>query len=101
LFFGVLIGVRYKLFRIIHIAGLGLALIIQIFGWFCPLTYLEIWLRQKHDSSLSYTGSFIIHYIEKIVYIELSPTIILVFTLVLCTFTMYIYINIWRGKESN
>jgi hypothetical protein len=95
---GALVGVRYKLFKIVHIAGLGFALLIQILGWFCPLTHLEIWLRQKHDPSLSYTGSFIIHYVEKIIYIELSPTIIFLFTLALCIFTMYIYLRKARIK---
>ncbi|MEW6214461.1 MAG: DUF2784 domain-containing protein [Nitrospirota bacterium] len=91
LIFGVFIGKNYRAVKIFHIAGLGFAITMQIFGWYCPLTHLEIWLRQKHDPSLSYSGSFIIHYIEKLIYIELSPWIIFVLTLFLVSISAYLY----------
>jgi hypothetical protein len=52
-----------------------------------------VWLRSKHDFTLTYTGSFIIHYIEKIVYIELSRTLILFFTLLLCGLNAWLYLK--------
>jgi hypothetical protein len=91
LIFGPFIGRKHRAIRIFHIAGLGFAVVMQIFGWYCPLTHLEIWFRQRHDPALTYHGSFIIHYIEKIVYIELSPAIIFVLTLILVAVTGYIY----------
>ncbi len=91
LIIGAFIGRKYQAVKIFHITGLCFAVIMQIFGWYCPLTYLEIWLRQKHDPSLSYSGSFIIHYIEKIVYIELSPWIIFILTLILVSISAYLY----------
>jgi len=97
LIFGSLLGVRYRAIKILHIAGLGFAFMIQILGWYCPLTYLEVWLRQQHDLSLSYIGAFIIHYVEKLIYIELSPTIIFVLTTILCVFNVYVYIT--RSKK--
>lgn len=91
LIIGAFIGRKYQAVKIFHIIGLCFAVIMQFFGWYCPLTYLEIWLRQKHDPSLSYSGSFIIHYIEKIVYIELSPWIIFILTLILVSISAYLY----------
>jgi hypothetical protein len=91
LIFGVFIGRKYRTVKIFHIAGLGFAVIIQIFGWYCPLTYIEIWLRQRHDPLLSYSGSFIVYYMEKLIYIELTPWIIFVLTLILISITAYIY----------
>jgi hypothetical protein len=91
LIFGVFIGKKYRAVRIFHIAGLGFAVIMQIFGWYCPLTYLEIWLRQRHDSLLAYSGSFIVYYVEKLIYIELAPWIIFVLTLFLVSISAYIY----------
>lgn len=76
LILGVFWGIKNQKVKIIHISALAFAIIIQVFNWYCPLTYLETWLRAKHDSTLSYSGSFIIHYVEKIVYIELSPSLI-------------------------
>ncbi|MEW6163401.1 MAG: DUF2784 domain-containing protein [Nitrospirota bacterium] len=97
LIFGAFMGRRYRAVKIFHIAGLGFAITMQIFGWYCPLTYLEIWLRRRHDPSLTYRGSFIIHYAEKLVYIDLSPEIIFVLTLILVSISAYFY-SVRRGK---
>jgi hypothetical protein len=99
LIFGAFIGRKYRTVRVFHIAGLGFAIIMQIFGWYCPLTHLELWLRQKHNPLLSYRGSFIIHYVEKIVYIELSPVVIFVLTLILVAATGYVYVRRKRDKS--
>jgi len=88
---GFFIGKAYRVLKTIHIAGLGFAVLMQIFGWYCPLTYLEVWLREKHDPSLTYKGSFIIHYIEKLVYIELSRGIIFVLTVLLVVISLCLY----------
>jgi len=91
---GAFIGRRYRLVKIFHMSGLGFAVIMQIYGWYCPLTHLEIWLRQKHDPSLTYSGSFIIHYIEKVIYIQLSPAIIFVLTLTMIVVSGFVYFRI-------
>jgi hypothetical protein len=93
LFFGVFWGIRNKTVKIFHISGLVFAFVIQIFDWYCPLTHLEVWLRSKHDPALVYTGSFIFHYVEKIVYIELSRFLILLFTIFLCGLNLCIYLK--------
>jgi len=97
LIFGAFVGRKHRALKIFHIAGLGFAVVMQIFGWYCPLTHLEIWLRKRHDPSLAQHGSFIIHYVEKIVYIELSLAIIFVLTLILVVVNGYIY---FRSKEN-
>ncbi len=99
LFFGVFWGVKNRVVRILHLSGLAFAFVIQVFDWYCPLTHLEVWLRSKHDFALSYTGSFIIYYIEKIVYIELSRTFILFFTLLLCGFSIWFYFRKRKGLQ--
>jgi hypothetical protein len=93
LIFGVFIGKWRRPVKIFHVAGLGFAVIMQIFGWYCPLTHLELWLRKRQDPSLTYSGSFIIHYVEKLVYIELSPEVIFVLTLVLAGMSAYMYLK--------
>ena len=91
LFFGAFWGIRNRAVRIFHISGLAFAFIIQIFDWYCPLTHLEFWLRSKHAPALAYTGSFIIYYVEKMVYIELSRSLILIFPLFLCGLNAWLY----------
>lgn len=97
LIFGAFLGVRYKAIKIFHISGLVFAFVIQIFDWYCPLTHLEVWLRGKHNPGLSYTGSFIIHYLEKLVYIELSRWIVFVLTLFLVAFNFWFYLR-WKRQ---
>jgi len=93
LFFGAFLGVKNRTVKIFHICGLVFAFVIQIFDWYCPLTHLEVWLRLKHNPALTYTGSFVIHYVEKIVYIELSRILIFFFTLLLCGFNVWFYLR--------
>ncbi|MGQ9646215.1 MAG: DUF2784 domain-containing protein [Thermodesulfobacteriota bacterium] len=91
LFIGALWGIRNKPVKIFHLSGLAFALLIQALDWYCPLTHLEIWLRSKHSPSLAYAGSFIIHYVEKIVYMEISRFVVLVFTILLCGLNAWLY----------
>ena len=93
LFLGGFWGVRNKVVKIFHVSGLFFALLIQIFDWYCPLTHLEVWLRSKHNPAITYTGSFIIHYVEKIVYIEISRSLILIFTVFLVGINLWLYLK--------
>ncbi len=87
-------GVRSKTVQVIHVSGLCFALMIQIVGWYCPLTHLEVWLRAHHDPSLSYSGSFIIYYMEKIIYIELSRSLIFLLSILLLILNAWIYLGL-------
>jgi hypothetical protein len=97
LIFGAFIGRRYKSIKIFHIAGMGFAVVIQIFGWYCPLTYLEVWLREMHDPSQGYRGSFIINYVEKLVYLQLPGKTIFIATILLVLLSAWIYLH--RAKK--
>ena len=92
LFFGAFFGRRNKTIKILHLFGLAFAIWIQIVGWYCPLTHLEVWLRLKHSPELAYTGSFIVHYVEKLVYLELSRPLVFVLTVFLIAFNVWIYL---------
>ena len=48
------------------------------------------------DAYLSYTGSFIAHYIEKLVYLEMSHSALIVLTILLTGFNVWIY-----GRNKN
>jgi len=93
LFFGAFLGVRYRAARHIHIGGLAFAVWIQVFDWYCPLTHLEVWLRRRHDPSMGYAGSFIVHYAEKIIYVELSRSLVFALTVFLCAFNAWMYLE--------
>ncbi len=92
-------GRRHQWVRRIHITGLSFALLIQFFGWYCPLTYLEVWLRQMDGSSGGYAGSFIIHYAEKFVYPDISAEAILTMTIVLVLISALLYLSGQNGSK--
>lgn len=93
LFLGGLWGRRNRPVRILHISGLVLAFGVQATGWYCPLTYLEVYLRAKADPSGGYAGSFIARYAEEIVYIDLSRGLIFAATVGLCAFNAWLYLR--------
>ncbi|MCE5313085.1 MAG: DUF2784 domain-containing protein [Nitrospiraceae bacterium] len=99
LIFGCFLGIRYRWIRIIHIAALAFAVLINATGTVCPLTHLEIWLRQKHDPALSYAGSFIVHYIEKIIYFTLPESSLAALTIALAGLNIYVYLYKGRIKS--
>lgn len=96
LILGVLWGIRSTTVKIIHTAAWAFAITIQVFNWYCPLTHLETWLRAKHDPALSYSGSFIPHYLEKVIYIDIPPVIILVASFILAGVSLWFYLK--KGK---
>ena len=96
--FGGFPGRRHKAVKIIHISGICFALLLQIFRWYCPFTYLEIWLREKHDPAFAYAGSFIIHYLEEIVYIQINRSILFSLTISVAALNAWLYLGKKRSE---
>lgn len=99
LFFGAFWGVRIRAVRILHLFGLALALYTQLLDRYCPLTHLEVYLRSRQNPAATYSGSFLIYYIEKVVYLEISYVLILIATVFLCGFNLFYYLS-YRRKRS-
>ena len=77
---------KWPRFKIVHLTMMIITLILIFLGRYCPLTFLEKWLREQQGPGMSYEGGFIIHYFEKIgvdippkVFGEQYPTINKVF----------------------
>ena len=68
---GFIVGRRLRWLKWLHIAGLGYSVLLQAFSWTCPLTYLEVWLRSRARGEDLYSGSFLIHYLEQALYVDL------------------------------
>jgi hypothetical protein len=92
-------GRRRRAVMLVHGAGLGFAVISQIFGWYCPLTHLEVWLAERQSAARAYPGSFIAHYADRLIYINVRPAIIFVFTLVLVAVNIGIYWSVSRKSR--
>lgn len=68
LLFGFILALKRWWVGILHLSGLCYAFILNIMGWYCPLTYLENYLRSLHDPKTSYAGAFIIRQVDRFVY---------------------------------
>lgn len=80
------------LFRTLHLCGIVYVSLLALMGEYCPLTIWENSLRAKYDPRLTYSGSFIIHYVEKLVYPDVNPLIIQIPTTFIAVFTIVVFI---------
>ncbi len=65
---GFVFALKGSKLALVHLGGLFFSLVINLFGWYCPLTYLENYLYRLQDQRFGYGGSFIIHYLEGLIY---------------------------------
>ena len=70
-----LVRVRPKI-AILHLAGLLLSFLLNVMGWFCPLTYLENYLRGLHDPGSTYPATFVARHVQRIIYPDLPEKVI-------------------------
>lgn len=59
----------------LHIGSLLWGIWAEVGPWPCPLTILEQML-ERHAGSASYRGSFMIHYLEAIIYPDVPPQLL-------------------------
>jgi Protein of Unknown function (DUF2784) len=66
---GGLLIVRWWRLVWIHLAAIVWAVLVEFFGWVCPLTPLENWLRRRGGQG-GYSSDFVAHYILPLLYPE-------------------------------
>lgn len=95
---GAFIGRRVRWVMWTHWAALGYSILLQVFSWICPLTYLEIWFRNRGGAE-TYAGSFIGHYLERLVYLEIPQGWLLFFTGIVIGISAGVYLK--RHRKGN
>jgi hypothetical protein len=78
-------------FRVAHLAAIGFVAAEAWLGWVCPLTTLEMWLRERADAA-TYDGSFVEHWLQRLLYWEFEPW---VFTLAYTLFALAVAAAWW------
>jgi hypothetical protein len=72
--------VRYHRFRWLHLGAIGVVVLQAWLGVICPLTHLEMYLRERADA-VRYSGSFIAHWLDQLLYIDAPEWVfVLVYT---------------------
>src|SRR5713101_7721110 len=88
--FGALLTRSRPVLRWLHIASLVWGILTELLPWPCPLTLLENWLEGKAGVE-PYHGGFLLHYVDKLVYPDLSPTVLTVAGLLICVLNLALY----------
>lgn len=96
--FGFLVALKYLRVSFIHIAGLVFTLVLNLEGWYCPLTYLENYLHGLYDPQLPYADSFITNNLQKLIYLELDEVYLRMGAIVWVGLNMVCYAILLRRK---
>ncbi len=83
---------RSLAFRITHLAAVAVIVLQAWLGEVCPLTTLEMWLRDRARAT-TYSGSFIEHWLQRLIYYEAPAW---VFTLTYTLFGLAVAATWWR-----
>jgi len=81
----------------LHGASLIWAILVEVLPWTCPLTYVED-LLESRAGILPYQGGFLLHYLDKLVYPDISAVLLAVVAVITCGGNLIFYgWKIWRG----
>ena len=78
-------------FRLAHLTTIAVVAAEAWFGYTCPLTSLEMWLRAQAHAS-TYSGGFIEHWLQRALYYDAPPW---VFTLGYSLFALLVAASWW------
>jgi hypothetical protein len=97
--FGALVTRSRKILRWLHIASLVWGILTELLPWPCPLTLLENWFEAKADVQ-PYQGGFLLHYLDKLVYPDVSVTVLTVAGMIICALNLAFYgRQIWIARH--
>ena len=88
--FGAVFTRSHPILRWLHIVSLIWGILTELTPWPCPLTLLENWLEQKAGVE-AYQGGFLLHYMDKLVYPDISATTLTVAGVIVCAFNLALY----------
>lgn len=86
--------------RLVHLAAVCYSVAIEIFGWICPLTYLEQWFLEQAGRH-SYEGDFITHYLERLIYLHVPQWLLVSLVVALLAVTLFLYFWPRRGTRDS
>lgn len=96
--FGALLTRSRPILRWLHIGSLVWGILTELLPWPCPLTLLENWLEGKSGVE-PYQGGFLLHYLDKLVYPDISSTLLTIAGLTICVLNLAFYgRQIWTGR---
>jgi hypothetical protein len=78
--------------RWFHIVSLLWGILVEVLPWPCPLTILEDrWERQAGIQP--YQGGFLLHYLDALVYPNISATLLMIVSVAICALNLGFYVR--------
>ena len=97
--FGALLTRSRPVLRWLHIGSLVWGILTELLPWPCPLTVLENWLEAKAGVE-PYQGGFLLHYLDKLVYPDISSTLLTVAGVLVCVLNLALYeTQMWIARR--
>jgi hypothetical protein len=90
--FGAVLTRSRPVLRWLHIASLVWGVLTELLPWPCPLTLLENWLERKAGVE-PYQGGFLLHYLDQLVYPDMSATVLTVAGSLICVLNLALYVR--------
>ena len=87
--------VHNRIFRITHLAAIGVVVVQAWFGKLCPLTVWENEFRQQAGES-AYAETFVVHWLHKLLFYQAEPW---VFTIIYTVFGVLVVLVWFLGRR--
>src|SRR5256886_3261795 len=95
--FGAFLVRARPMLRWLHISSLIWGILTELLPWSCPLTVLENWLEGRAGIE-PYQGGFLLHYLDRLVYPDISATVLTVAGVLVCALNLALYARkIWSA----
>jgi hypothetical protein len=98
--FGAFLAWSRPVLRWLHIASLVWGILTEVLYWPCPLTFAENALEQRAGIQ-PYQGGFLLHYLDKLIYPDISPSVLTIAALIVCALNLGFYAwRLWLASVS-
>jgi hypothetical protein len=88
--FGAFLTRSRSILRWLHIGSLLWGILTEVLPWSCPLTLLEDWLEGRAGVE-PYQGGFLLHYLDKLVYPNISGNVLTTMAVIVCLSNLVFY----------
>lgn len=93
--FGAVLGRRRRAWKVLHLTAMGYGVLIEVFYWYCPLTYVEQYLRAKAGKGM-YQEAFIQHYVNKVIYLDVPQWTLILAAAIVLAMNVGLYVYWWK-----
>ncbi|MBW1804547.1 MAG: DUF2784 domain-containing protein [Deltaproteobacteria bacterium] len=102
--FFILFGFIFALMRskiaFLHLGGLIFSLILNLMGWYCPLTYLEHFLRTCNDTPVTTAAPFLLSVLNRLIYPDVPVFYIRIGGILFVLFNLVCYVYLLNRLKS-